>query len=112
MIIGNNCIIAPDSTLGPYAVIGDDWTIERKASVSNSVLWKRYSYFPRDGDEIPVIERKVDDMHQVRRGIDIKESIIVGGTIESDLHEKTVDVLEDGRTEILPIDWTPHGPRA
>ncbi|MCP5107442.1 MAG: NDP-sugar synthase [bacterium] len=112
VIIGNNCIIAPETTLGPYAVIGDDWTIERKVSVSNSVLWRRYSYFSNDGDEVPVIERKVDDMHQVRRGVEINESIIVGGTIESDLHEKTVDVLQDGRTEILPIDYIPKGSRA
>jgi mannose-1-phosphate guanylyltransferase/phosphomannomutase len=112
VVIGNNCIIAPETTLGPYAVIGDDWTIERKACISNSVLWKRYSYFPNNGDEIPVIERKVDDMHQVRRGITVDECIIVGGTIESDLQEKTVDVLQDGRTEILPIDYMPKGKRA
>lgn len=112
VVIGNNCIIAPETTLGPYAVIGDDWTIERKASISNSVLWKRYSYFPDNGDEIPVIDRKVDDMHQVRRGVTIDECIIVGGTIENDLREKTVDVAEDGSTEILPIDYVPGGKRA
>jgi mannose-1-phosphate guanylyltransferase/phosphomannomutase len=112
VVIGNNCIIAPETTLGPYTVIGDDWTIERKASISNSVLWKRYSYFPDNGEEIPVIDRKVDDMHQVRRGVTIDECIIVGGTIENDLQEKTVDVLQDGRTEILPIDYVPGGKRA
>ncbi len=112
VVIGNNCIIAPETTLGPYAVIGDDWTIERKASISNSVLWKRYSYFPDNGDEIPVIDRKVDDMHQVRSGVTIDECIIVGGTIENDLREKTVDIAEDGSTEILPIDYVPGGKRA
>ncbi|MGD2088491.1 MAG: NDP-sugar synthase [Candidatus Aminicenantes bacterium] len=112
VVIGNNCIIAPETSLGPYAVIGDDWTIERKASISNSVLWKRYSYFPDKGDEIPVIDRKVDDMHQVRRGVTIDECIIVGGTIENNLQEKIVDVLKDGRTEILPIDYVPKGKRA
>lgn len=112
VVIGNNCIIAPETTLGPYAVIGDNWAIERKASISNSVLWKRYSYFPDKGSEIPVIDRKVDDMHQVRRGVTINECIIVGGTIENDLHEKTVDVAEDGSTEILPIDYVPGGKRA
>jgi NDP-sugar pyrophosphorylase family protein len=112
VVIGNNCIIAPETTLGPYAVIGDDWTIERKANISNSVLWKRYSYFPDKGNEIPVIERKVDDMHQVRRGVTIDECIIVGGTIEKDLREKTVDIAEDGSTEILSIDYVPKGKRA
>jgi mannose-1-phosphate guanylyltransferase/phosphomannomutase len=112
VVIGNNCIIAPGTTLGPYAVIGDDWIIERKANISNSVLWKRYSYTPDNGDEIPVIDRKVDDMHQVCRGVTIDECIIVGGTIENDLREKTVDVAEDGSTEILPIDYVPGGKRA
>ena len=112
VVIGNNCIIAPETTIGPYAVIGDDWTIERKAVVSNSVLWQRYSFFPKDGNEISVIERKVDDMHRIRRGVTVDECIIVGGTIESDLYEKTADVLQDGRTEVLPIDWVPSGKRA
>ena len=52
VIIGNDCIIAPGTTLGPYAIIGDGWTIERKACIRNSVLWKRYSFFPDKGEEI------------------------------------------------------------
>ncbi len=112
VVIGNNCIIAPETTLGPYAVIGDDWTVERKACIKNSVLWKRYSYFPNNGDEIPVIDRKVDDMHRVRRGVTVDECIIVGGTVENDVREKTVDVAEDGSTEILSIDSLPEGKRA
>ena len=51
-------------------------------------------------------------MHQVRRGVTIDECIIVGGTIENDLREKTVDIAEDGSTEILPIDYVPKGRRA
>jgi mannose-1-phosphate guanylyltransferase / phosphomannomutase len=112
VIIGNDCIIAPEVTLGPYTIIGDGWAIERKATISNSVLWKRYSYFPDNGDEISVNERKVDDMHHVRRGVTIDECIIVGGTIETDLKEKTVDVLQDGQIEVLPIDWVPNVTRA
>ncbi len=112
VIIGSDCIIEPETTLGPYAVIGDGWTIETKAAVRNSVLWKHYPYFTDDGDEIPVSQRKLDDRHQVRRGVTLDKCIVVGGTIESDLHEKTVDVLQDGRTDILPIDWVPEGTRA
>jgi len=51
-------------------------------------------------------------MHLVRRGVTIDGCIVVGGTIESDVHEKTVAVLRDGRTEILPIDWVPNVTRA
>lgn len=108
VIIGNHCTIAPEVTLGPHAVIGDGWSIERKTQISNSVLWKRYSYFPDNGGEISVDERKVVDMHQVRHGVTIDECIIVGGSIETDLKEKTVDVLADGQIEILPIDWVPN----
>jgi len=112
VIIGNDCIIAPGTTLGPYAIIGDGWTIEPKACIRNSILWKRYPFFPDEGEEISVKERRVDDMHLVRRGVTIDGCIVVGGTIESDVHEKTVAVLRDGRTEILPIDWVPNVTRA
>ncbi|MCP4152211.1 MAG: NDP-sugar synthase [bacterium] len=112
VIIGNDCIIAPETTIGPYAVVGDGWTIERKATVSNSVLWKRYSYFPGNGEEISLNDRKMDDMHQVRRGASVDECIIVGGTVENDLREEVVDVRDDGRTEVIPIDWIPDGQRA
>ena len=112
VIIGNNCIIEPGVTLGPYAIIGDDWTIESKAHVSNSVLWKRYSYFTDNGDEISADQRKLNDRHEVRGEATVDECIIVGGSIQNNLRSRTVDVLEDGQTEILPLDWIPEEPRA
>ena len=42
VVIGNQCVVEPGATLGPYAVIGDGWIIARDARVSNSVLWERY----------------------------------------------------------------------
>ncbi|UCH98165.1 MAG: NDP-sugar synthase, partial [Candidatus Aminicenantes bacterium] len=63
VFIGNNCIIESGTTLGPNAVIGDDWTIEREVVIKNSVLWKPYSYFPDKVNEIPVIERKKNVRH-------------------------------------------------
>ena len=112
VVIGNNCTIEPGVTLGPYAVIGDDWTIESGASVRDSVLWKRYGYFLDNGEEIPAEERQANDGHRVCKGVDINGSIVVGGTIESDLQEKTVNVLLNGSTEILSIDHVPDGKRA
>lgn len=112
VIIGNGCIIENGAKLGPYAVIGDGWTIEEGSHISKSVLWKAYPYITDEGEEVPVRERKLVDRHQVCKGATIKECIIVGGTIQGDLQKKTVDVLEDGRIEILPIDWVPEGPRA
>lgn len=112
VVIGNNCMIEPGVTLGPYAVIGDDWTIESGASVRDSVMWKRYGYFRENGEEIPAAERKMNDRHLVRKGVKINGSIVVGGTIENDLQDKTVNVLPDGGTEILPIDHVPGGKRA
>jgi hypothetical protein len=59
------------------------------------------------------------DRHEVRRGSVIEECIIIGGTItpelyepgENKLFEKTVDVLENGELQLVPVDWVPKGPR-
>lgn len=120
VIIGNECIIERGAKLGPYAIIGDGWTIEKDVSISNSVLWKRYDYYNLQGEKIPVRERKLVDRHEVRQGSVIDECIIIGGTIQPDLYEpraqklseKTVDVLESGELQLVNIDWVPPGPRA
>ena len=111
VIIGNNCTIEPDVTIGPYAVIGDGWTIEHGASISHSVFWERYAFFG-DGGEQSIRDRRIVDQHSIRRGAKIEESIVVGGTIREDLKEKTVDVLEDGTLSVIDIDAVPDGPRA
>ena len=112
MVIGNGCVIEPGVEIGPYAIIGDEWVIEKNARIRNAVLWKRYSFAASDGSTIPARERKIVDRHIVRGGVTIDECIVVGGTIEKDIFQKTVDVLENGDIEILPIDWVPTGPRA
>ncbi len=112
VIIGNNCVIEPGTTLGPYAVIGDGWVIEDGAHIKHSVLWERYPYFGDEGVEISAMDRKLFDRHEIRNGVTIEESIIVGGKIDMDVREKTVDVRENGRLGILPIDYVPDGPRA
>ncbi|MEN6374999.1 MAG: NDP-sugar synthase [Smithella sp.] len=111
VVIGNDCVVEPDAEIGPYAIIGDGWTIERGARIKNSVLWKRYSFTNDQGITIPATERKIVDRHEVRRNVTISESIVVGGTIEKNLIKKTVDVLESGEIEVLPINWVPKGPR-
>ncbi|MCP5054146.1 MAG: NDP-sugar synthase [bacterium] len=112
VVIGNNCIVEPGASLGPYAIIGDDWTIERNASISHSVLWQRYDYFTGTGEEIPAGQRKDSDMHRVCKGVSIDRSILVGGTIKNDLKEEIVDLQQDGQSRILSIDWVPGGKRA
>ncbi len=112
VIIGNNCVIEPGTTLGPYAVIGDGWVIENGANIRHSVLWQRYSYFGDENVEISAMDRTLFDRHEIRNGVTIEESIIVGGKIDMDVREKTVDVREDGRLGVLPIDYVPEGPRA
>ena len=112
VVIGNGCVIEPGVEIGPYAIIGDEWVIEKNARIRNAVLWKRYSFAASDGSTIPARERKIVDRHIVRGGVTIDECIVVGGTIEKDIFQKTVDVLENGDIEILPIDWVPTGPRA
>lgn len=112
VVIGNNCIIEPGVTLGPYAVIGDDWAIEKGACIRHSVLWGRYSYFTKHGKEITSDERKLVDSHEIRKNVTVEESIVAGGTVQTDIKEKTVDVLENGELSVLSIDYVPEGPRA
>ncbi len=112
VVIGNNCIVEPGVTLGPYAVIGDDWRIQKGVRLQHSVLWQRYSYFDDQGREIPAEARKQVDRHEIRSGVTVEQSIIAGGDIQSDIREMTVDVDEDGELRILPIDYVPEGPRA
>lgn len=112
VVIGNNCVVEPGASLGPYAVIGDDWKIEKNACVRNSVLWGRYDYFNGNGSRTPAADRRPVDRHEIRGAVTVEECIVVGGTIETDVRGKTVEVLEDGRLEILPIDYVPSGPRA
>ena len=112
VLIGNNCVIEAGARLGPYAVIGDDWVIGREATIRNSVLWQRYDYFPGDNREISRKERERVDRHEVGSRVKVEECIVVGGSIQSDVVEKTVDVLETGELSTLPIDHVPEGPRA
>lgn len=115
VVIGNNCVIEPGAVLGPYAVIGDDWTVKSGANIRHSVLWERYSYFNEEGVEIPAEEWELYDRHTVGRDITIEESIVAGGDIDCDLYEKTVDVQvknERAALGIVPIDYVGEEPRA
>ena len=112
VVIGNNCIVEPGAILGPYAVIGDDWRIQKQVELQHCVLWERFSFFDSQGREIPAEARKQVDRHEIRSGVKVSQSIIAGGDIQTDIHEKTVDVDEDGELQILSIDYVPEGPRA
>jgi NDP-sugar pyrophosphorylase family protein len=111
VVIGNDCVVEPGATIGPYAILGDGWLIEKGAQVSHSVLWERYPLFPHDAPEISVNDRRQVDRHEVR-AVTVRDSIIAGGSIKTDTIGKTVQVLEDGTLEIMPIDYVPSDPRA
>ncbi|MEM7357148.1 MAG: NDP-sugar synthase [Acidobacteriota bacterium] len=102
VVIGNRCVVEAGATLGPYAVIGDGWTIEKGARIRNSVLWEEV----HEGGATAASERRVG------AGVSIAESIVVDGPVERDVTEKTVHVAADGRLEIHPLDAVPQGPRA
>ena len=112
VVIGNHCTIEPGVRLGPYAILGDGWTVERDARVSRSVLWERYPMFGGDGVELSPGQRRLIDRHEVRAGVTIEESIVASGSIESDVRESTVEALEDGKVVVCPIDDQPREPRA
>ena len=111
VIIGHGCRIEPGAQLGPYAVIGDGWTVRSGARVRDSVLWERYPFHTRDGRTLSLEQRAAVDRHEVG-AVEIRQSIVAGGTIDVDVIEKTAQVLEDGTLELLSIDWVPEGPRA
>ncbi|NKB80820.1 MAG: hypothetical protein GKS05_02775 [Nitrospirales bacterium] len=112
VVIGNDCVIEPGVKLGPYAIIGDGWIVEKNSTIRNSVLWERYSYFPKNGAEVSAADRRLIDRHEVRRDVTIDESIIASGTITTDVTGKTVHVLETGELEGISIDYIPDEPRA
>lgn len=112
VVIGNNSIIEPGSTLGPYAVIGDGWRVQKEAHIQHSVLWGRDSYYNDKSQESFIEARKAVDKHEIRSGVSIEQSIIAGGDIKSDIIEKTVDIDGNGKMRILSIDYVPEGPRA
>lgn len=112
VVIGNNCVVEPGATIGPYAVVGDDWEIRKDARVHHSVLWERYSYFDEEGRETSAEARRDVDKHLIHSGVNVEHSIVAGGEITSDVREQTVDVDNEGRLRVLSIDYVPEGPRA
>jgi len=100
VVIGNNCEILDGAVIGPYAVIGDGWLIQEDARVQNSVLWQHLPY------------SNISKRRMVNRGVTVSSSIVVGGTIRSDVSNKTVDVADNGELIISDIDTVPDGPRA
>lgn len=98
VVIGNNCIIEPGAVLGPYAVIGDGWTIGAGVNLHHSVLWSGDGGRSALGGELAA-------------GVTVEHSIIVGGEIRQDLREQTVDVDQNGELRVLSIDYVPEGPR-
>ena len=112
VVIGNNCVVEPGATVGPYAVVGDGWRIGGGARVRHSILWERYSYYDEEGRETTAEEREAVDRHVIGGGVTVERSIVAGGEITSDVTEQTVDVDNEGRLRALSIDYVPEGPRA
>lgn len=111
VVIGNRCTVEAGAQLGPYAVIGDDWIIERDAKISHSVLWEQTPMFRDDGVELSPSQRLLIDRHVVRGGVTIEGCIVAGGSIERDYCDSTVELLEDGSVVASHIDYQPDGKR-
>lgn len=111
-MIASNCVIEAGAKIGPYAVIGEGWTVERNATVKNSVLWERYPYFDESGCEVPAAERAKVGSHHVSAGVTIDSSIVTSGRIDQDLQDCTAHADSTGKLVVLPLDWVPTGPRA
>jgi NDP-sugar pyrophosphorylase family protein len=111
VIIGNECSIENETVVGPYAVIGDGWKIGKGTGIRHSVLWPHYEYYIQNDKKIDLREWKLKDLHEVGGGLTIDHSIVVGGKIEQDILQKTVDVEENGQISIYDMDWVPDKKR-
>jgi mannose-1-phosphate guanylyltransferase/phosphomannomutase len=111
VVIGNDCVIESETVIGPYAVIGDEWKIGKGSQICHSVLWPHYEYYTQNDKKINIEEWKLRDLHEVGGGVTIDTSIVVGGKIEEDVLQKTVDVKEGGQIMLYDIDWVPDKKR-
>jgi len=111
-VLGNGCTVEPGVELGPYAVIGDGWKIGRGARVSNSVLWEYYPKIGDDGLPMPADRCGGAALREVCPKVAIEDSIIVGGVIEADVRQSTVEPLDEGGVSKISIDYVPDSPRA
>ncbi|MCP3978626.1 MAG: NDP-sugar synthase [bacterium] len=103
-VIGSGCRLAPGVELGPYAVIGDGWTIERDVTVSRSVLW---GVATRPADVAP----SAGSTRVLRRGARVHGSIVTGGEVDGEAIDQTIDPDDGTKLRRLPIDYVPEGPR-
>ena len=68
--------------------------------------------FRDDGSQVADTDRRLIDRHEVCDRVTIENSIVASGHIQVDVRESTVEVLEDGRVAVSPIDVQPGGIRA
>jgi mannose-1-phosphate guanylyltransferase/phosphomannomutase len=107
VVIGDDCTIFPGAVIGPNVVLGDGWVVHREAKIKDAVLWPHYNFMETHNKLTPKISR----IREVREKIEIETSIIVGGVIDKNIKEKTVDVKPNGDLNIRDIDQVPEGPR-
>jgi NDP-sugar pyrophosphorylase family protein len=108
VVIGHRCRIGAGAELGPHAILGDGWTVGAGARVRDAVLWPHYDFPPTAGRA----PRGSPRSREIRGGIDVDTAIVVGGVIERDVREQTVDPRPDGALDVTGIDWVPPGERA
>ncbi|MGA1863431.1 MAG: sugar phosphate nucleotidyltransferase [bacterium] len=107
VVIGHDCTIFPGAVIGPNVVLGDGWVVHREAKIKDAVLWPHYNFMQTHN----ILTPKISRIREVREKVEIETSIIVGGVIDKDIKEKTVDVKPGGDLNIRCIDLVPEGPR-
>lgn len=112
VVIGDRCVIADGATIGPYAILGSDWTVEENARVAHAVLWERYPLFLENGERLSVGDMRALDRHEIAAGVVVEQAIVTGGRLEHDVREATVELLPDGRISCRPLTYQPDGARA
>jgi NDP-sugar pyrophosphorylase family protein len=106
VLVGNGCKIEHGAVLGPYAVIGDGWLVRRGAEISNSVLWEKYPYY-WTGKRACVEAGEPE----VQSHVKVRNSIVAAPCVAEDVISQTLDLRQDGTSELMPIEYVPAGPR-
>jgi NDP-sugar pyrophosphorylase family protein len=104
--IGHNCVICDGCKLGPNVVIGDGWEIGKNCTITNSVLWKDYSYLHGNKER-----QESSNTRRMKDNLSMDTVLAADGIIWENLKNQAVSVQRN-KLCVQDIDWEPTEKRA
>ncbi len=109
VVIGRNCKIKAEATVGPYSVIGDNCIIEEKARLYRSVIWDNVYV----GVDTQLSACTVCSYATIKANCDVQEGAVIGARcrIEDDSTIRTQiklwpdKIIEAGSTVTMSLIW-------